>query len=395
MRIALVTYALNVGGMETMLLAFAEELRARGHEVAFVLTEKAGAWHDRPRNAGFVQHDVLRSRWQSRYRHSLRLVRVLAQYEVVIFNHSADAQATVGLLPPATMTLAVLHNDLDSIYRIGLSNYAQLDAVVAVGRRVWTQARSLVSDPEKIVEIRNGVAVPAPPLPSSSAESAERPLQVLYIGRLSHSQKGILHLPEIIDRTVLAAPSVHFDIVGGGPDAGRLQAALAGQIAKEEVTLHGPLPHAEALALMASADVLIMPSYFEGQPITLFEGMIRGLAPVVSLLPGITDSVIRDGESGFLVAAGDVAGFSARIVQLACDRKLLRMISANARTFATEECTVKTMVDEYLRLISTLAAGRERGNFRSGRIATEELGFLHHLPYVIARNIERLFEKRH
>lgn len=392
MKIALVTYAFNVGGMETMLLDFAEELRRRNHKVSFVLTEKIGPWHMRPQAAGFEQHDVLRSRWQSRDRHARRIAGALQGYDVVIFNHSAAAQATIGLLPPSTVTVSILHNNTEAIYRIGLSNFDQLDAVVAVGEQVCRQAAALAPVPGRVVMVRNGVARPVdeenPP-----RRRHDKPLHVIYVGRLTHEQKGVLHLPEIVSASCRDGRTLRFDIVGDGPDATRLRGGLAAHDAAGRAIIHGALSHDATLALMREADVLLMPSFYEGQPITLFEGMVRGLVPVVSRLHGITDCVVDDDLTGFLIAPGDVEGYVARLIELDRSRETLEYMSAAARDYALCHCTVTAMVDRYLALIEEIVSRPRSIRPRSGVLNTCQLGRFHRFPYFIARNIERLIEK--
>jgi glycosyltransferase involved in cell wall biosynthesis len=64
------------------------------------------------------------------------------------------------------------------------------------------------------------------------------------------------------------------------------------------------------------ADVFVLPSRREGLPVALMEAMSCALPCVASFLPGATDTLIVDGVSGRLVAAGDVEAFAAAIADL-------------------------------------------------------------------------------
>ncbi len=66
MRVALVTYAMNAGGMETFLLSLAVALRERGIRADFFETELTGPWHNRPAEMGFFIGHGLAPPWMGR-----------------------------------------------------------------------------------------------------------------------------------------------------------------------------------------------------------------------------------------------------------------------------------------------------------------------------------------
>jgi glycosyltransferase involved in cell wall biosynthesis len=63
----------------------------------------------------------------------------------------------------------------------------------------------------------------------------------------------------------------------------------------------------------AAADVFVLPSVREGLPNALLEAMASGLPCVATRLPGVTDTLIADGTSGWLVAPDDAAGIAATL----------------------------------------------------------------------------------
>lgn len=83
MKIALVTYALNIGGMES----------------TFVVTDSTGAWHENPLADGFRVLGVLPRMWQSSRRHAKRVAKALRDFDAVILNQSRAAQSAAVLLP--------------------------------------------------------------------------------------------------------------------------------------------------------------------------------------------------------------------------------------------------------------------------------------------------------
>jgi hypothetical protein len=147
-----------------------------------------------------------------------------------------------------------------------------------------------------------------------------------------------------------------------------------------------------------------MPSHYEGQPVALFEAMARGVVPVVSRLPGITDTVIADGADGFLAPVGDESAFVDRLVSLAEDRERVRTMSRAAWQSALERFGVETMAGRYVDLMETCWRERRNGaaGGRSRRLYLPLLGkrsrfplFLHDAKRSIKSTLDRLGVRTH
>jgi glycosyltransferase involved in cell wall biosynthesis len=352
MRIALATYGLHAGGMETFLFVLARRLRRAGHQVAFVVTETLGAWHSVPEDEGFAMYAVLRTNgWAD---HVKRVAAALSEFDVVLLNHSVIAQAVAGVLPGSVKTVAVLHNDANTIYRVGLSNLANLDGVIAVSPRVRDVATKRAPS-SKVFLVRLGVEAVDQAHPKQTSDV----LRVAFVGRLEHAQKRVLDLPAILSRARMLGAQVAFDLVGGGPDENELTKALAELNLGMELHIHGELRHRDALTVLAKADVLILPSRFEGFPVILLEALARGVIPVASYLPGITDETVEEGVNGYLVEPGDLDGFARAIVRLAKDTDL-RARLAIAALSRSRMFTAEGMANEYLRVLDEVLAGPSR-----------------------------------
>ena len=98
-----------------------------------------------------------------------------------------------------------------------------------------------------------------------------------------------------------------------------------------------------------AADVLLMPSRFEGLPMTLLESMAMGLPVVASKLDGIAE-VIADGREGFLVDAGDAAAFANGIARLLESPPLASEIATNARAKIEAGFSVERMTSAVERV---------------------------------------------
>lgn len=82
--------------------------------------------------------------------------------------------------------------------------------------------------------------------------------------------------------------------------------------------------------LLRDSDVLVLPSYAEGLPMSILEAMATGLAVIATSVGAVTDAVI-DGETGYVVPPGGVALLADRLGKLAADVHLRRRMGEAGR----------------------------------------------------------------
>lgn len=83
-------------------------------------------------------------------------------------------------------------------------------------------------------------------------------------------------------------------------------------------------------ALMAAADVFVLPSFFEGLPMSVIEAMLCGLPVVASDIRGVQEEV-EQGRTGLLVPPGDVGALREAIGRLGGDPALRRRLGEAGR----------------------------------------------------------------
>jgi colanic acid/amylovoran biosynthesis glycosyltransferase len=115
------------------------------------------------------------------------------------------------------------------------------------------------------------------------------------------------------------------------------------------IELRPALPYGEIPGLLKQFDVLLLPSAFEGLPLSLLESMARGIVPVITRLPSGSEEVVQ-ATNGILVEAEDTDGYADAIHRLARDRDFLERLSEGARRTITEHYSSRTMAQEWLLL---------------------------------------------
>jgi glycosyltransferase involved in cell wall biosynthesis len=84
---------------------------------------------------------------------------------------------------------------------------------------------------------------------------------------------------------------------------------------------------------MAEADLFLLPSVFEGTPLTLMEAMHSGMPIVTTNVCGMRD-VIEDGRNGLLTPVRTPGAIAAAILRLDSDPSLRESIGRAARAGA-------------------------------------------------------------
>ena len=87
---------------------------------------------------------------------------------------------------------------------------------------------------------------------------------------------------------------------------------------------------------------------------TLLEAAASGV-PVVSTDVGSVRDLIREGETGYLVAAGDVDGLTERVGRLLGDAALRERMGQAAAARARRDFALERMVRDYENLFATVA----------------------------------------
>lgn len=102
---------------------------------------------------------------------------------------------------------------------------------------------------------------------------------------------------------------------------------------KGQVTFYGFLSHLEKNQLLAKMWLMAFPSSKEGFGITVLEANASGVPVVGYRVSGLED-MIQEGQTGFLVSKGQVAGLAGAMKKIFADEAKRREMSFEARRFS-------------------------------------------------------------
>lgn len=114
---------------------------------------------------------------------------------------------------------------------------------------------------------------------------------------------------------------------------------------------------AAAAAVYAEHDLFLLPSLFEGTPLTLLEAMASGLPIVTTATCGMLDE-IRDGENGLLVPIRSPAAIVAAVERVIGDAALRARLGRAAHAEAIAHHSWRQAAEPVLRAYERLAAIR-------------------------------------
>lgn len=324
-RIALVAPHLGPGGAETVLLDIASALERERHEVFLIATQSRDSrWS---------------AKWQERADHVYDLASLVkpemtpAALDAIVTNWGIrtvliqNSLSAYSLIPRWRQKLPGIQI-MDLIHAVGgawdvASAVAEvsdeIDMRIVESEEARTRLEMLGSNPSRIRLIRHGVDLkhftPGP----AQDDGVHR---ILFVGRLDPVKRPLL-LVEIARELAARRPAADFRFIvaGDGPES----ASLAGRIKRAGVEhlfdLQGRVP--DVAPLLATSDLVLIPSKNEGIPLVLLEAFASG-RPVVASRLGAIEEVLDDRTGITIESTGDEAAAFAAAIHTLLDQPELR-----------------------------------------------------------------------
>lgn len=132
-------------------------------------------------------------------------------------------------------------------------------------------------------------------------------------------------------------------IIGDGQDRANVE-AMFNPFSKNQISWAGEIAPDKVAALLSQGDVFLWPGFGEAYGLAYLEAQFCTL-PVVALNTHGVPWVVKDGETGVLIAREDVAAFAAAIDLLCEDTDLRLKLGKQARQFVTDERSLESASD--------------------------------------------------
>jgi alpha-maltose-1-phosphate synthase len=122
------------------------------------------------------------------------------------------------------------------------------------------------------------------------------PVQIVYAGKLSNA-KGVPWFLRALHSIV--SPSWQLHLLGSGSGDEKDYCLKLAKELGEKVQIYGALPQLSLARIMRQSHILVLPSFFEGLPLVILEGLASGCRIVATDLPG-TNEVIGNSDAEFI-----------------------------------------------------------------------------------------------
>jgi glycosyltransferase involved in cell wall biosynthesis len=193
-------------------------------------------------------------------------------------------------------------------------------------------------------------------IPSSAADfPASPPVKLCFIK--AHRRK---YGPDILLRAMAVVaremPDIRLSIAGCGEMTGKLRQMVTGLRLEKNVEFVGFIDNPEVYSFIQKHHIMVMPSLMESESfgVAVLEAGACHRPVIASRIGGVPE-VMRDGETGLLVPAGDVDALAGAIAGLAKDRQLSVAMGEKGFEFVREnydwEKSLDMMAATYNRLI--------------------------------------------
>ena len=376
LRVHLLISSLTWGGAETLLTHLAVGAPAAGLELSVgYLLDLDGSPAAAGLRANGVEPELVGVRTLLAPA-DLRRVRrhVAAAAPDVLHTHLGYADLMGGVAArslgvPSVATIHVMDRSTgarervkDELMALARRRCAERVICVSEAARRWYLATGW-DRAEHVVVVQNGVA--AGRVAPGESERLRRALGLaasdVVVTMLGVLRPGKGHDVAVAATSVLRArfPELRLLIAGDGPARAEV-AALAARLGPAAVlTGHRD----DTAAILAASDVLLHPTARDAFPSAVLEAMAAGLPTVTTAVGGISE-IVRDGETGALVAApASVEAVIGALGRLLGDAALRRRMGAAARRRFDERFTAERWAT---RLRAVYEAAGARGGARSG-----------------------------
>ena len=237
----------------------------------------------------------------------------------------------------------------------------EAQGVIVCSRHMRDEIERLFGVPaDRVNVIANGIDLERWQATSSLTADArkehapEGPL-IVFVGRLEW-EKGAHTLVDALPGLRHAFPRLRAVIAGRGGHEHALEEQVRSHHLADVVDFAGWLPEDELHALIAAADVLVVPSIYEPFGMVAIEAAALGTPLVVARTGGLAEFV-TDGETGRTFAAGDASALAAAVSTALRDpdgsARMARMARARLRDSYTWELLAEQTDAAYTRALAS------------------------------------------
>jgi glycosyltransferase involved in cell wall biosynthesis len=365
-KIAHAVYSLMIGGSEVLAWRIAKGLLRSGrYDCSIYAVDRGG-----PLSSALSADGIKYRTFSRKSRIDLKLLGGLAAQlradKIQLVHTHHIAQLLYAGLAARLIGAKVIHTEHD-FYSFSNRPRSQVllrilskmaDVVTGVSDPVSSFLRDRVGIPaQKIMTIRNGIDISTyrcvKPIARSEWGWNNQDVVVGCVARLE-PEKGVAILLEAFRLVLTHQPHAKLLIAGDGGEREQLR-STAGRLglngSVQFLGIRSDIPE-----VLATCDVVALPSIYEGLPMALLEAMAAGKAVVATRVGAIPD-VIREGRSGMLVPPASAASMAEALSVLVGNQGKRQEMGAEAFKVVEADYSFSHMLQTYESLYRSVLSG--------------------------------------
>jgi glycosyltransferase involved in cell wall biosynthesis len=184
-------------------------------------------------------------------------------------------------------------------------------------------------------------------------EYLSRDCIVGYVGRFSE-EKGIMQLVHAVSDIVIKKPSIKFLFIGDGSLQVTMQHYILENNLNDSIIHPGWVSHDLLADYLNNMKLLVIPSDTEGLPNVMLEAMACG-TPVLATPVGGIPTIIKNGETGFILENNSPHCISSNVIRILADKKTVSVIE-NAHQLMQKEFQLKNRVENFKKIFDDVSS---------------------------------------
>lgn len=354
MKIIQIMPEFGLAGAETMCENLSYELIRQGHEVVIIsLYTFHSPITDRLENSG-VKVVYLDKKPGLDFSIIMKLVKVFKMIKPdVIHTHRYVMQYAI---PAAIFT--GIKKRIHTVHNVAIKENSKMARVlngvfyrgnnvipVALSNRIKeTIIKEYRLDPSRIPVIFNGIDLSKCVVKHNYG--VKNYFTILHVGRFTE-QKNHQMLIKAFSKVLKSAPNCVLQLIGDGETRLEIESLVITLQIEDKVKFLGLKD--DVYNYMNSADLFVLPSLYEGMPMTLIEAMGSGLPIIATEVGGIPD-ILVNGQEAVLTDVKEEE-LTEAILKLYADEKERRKLGQNARNKSSLFSAMK-MAESYVEVYS-------------------------------------------
>ena len=346
MRIVHTESSMGWGGQENRTLNEMIAMRSRGHAMA-VIGRPGARLLARAEDAGFPVF-AIDMRGSLDLPAIFRLRQALAHFKADIVNtHSGRDTQLTGMaarsLPNRPRIVRTRHLALPITSKFSYSVLP--DHIVTVSQHVEHYLCSAGIPQAKITTVHTGIDFTHYERGQHCTDlRAELGLaaDALLIGTVAilRAKKGHQSILDVAPEVLKRYPSAHFIFAGDGPQLENLATRIRADGLSGRIHLLGL--RRDVINVLAALDIFLLPTHQEALGTAFVEAGAMGLPAVATRVDGVPE-VVQDGETGLLVALGDVGALTEALCLLLQEPALRQRLGTQAASFVRQKFSREQM----------------------------------------------------